>query len=325
MNLNTSPEYYFKISLKSSLKNVGMYRKFADKIQDIDTQILNSDNSKWTFKCYNRKKFKKIREHFEIKDEHYIKSLCDSDLIPGKKYIKSGAIFWKTLDNKYIIKTLKSKECKFLRQILKKYSHYIRNNNTYLVKIYGMYRITLPHTDIRFMIMNNIFEYDLPFDNIFDLKGTTEERFADENDTELKDINFTERQNSLHFNKTDYSEFLETIEKDSSFLSKELNIMDYSFLLSIIEFDNLDDVPQEIYNKNNIKFYHINDDCIRIHIFGIIDILQEWTVWKKCCSLYKKFYYRCLCCNQTVEIDSEKPNIYHARFIEFIENNTESN
>ena len=99
--------------------------------------------------------------------------------------------------------------------------------------------------------------------------------------------------------------------------------MDYSFLVSIIKFNKIDDIPKEIYNKNNIKFYSDNNST-RIQIFGIIDILQEWTTWKRCCSLYKKFYYRCLYCNQTIEIDSEKPKIYHKRFIEFIENNTKS-
>ena len=68
MNVNTTPEYYFKISLQSSLKNIGIYRKFIDKVQDIDTNIIKSDNSEWRFKCYNRKKFLKIREHFNIND-----------------------------------------------------------------------------------------------------------------------------------------------------------------------------------------------------------------------------------------------------------------
>ena len=324
MNVNTTPEYYFKIGLNSSLKNVGIYRKLVDKVQDIDTHIITSDNSQWRFKCYNRNKFCKIREHFNINDENYIKSLCEQDLIPGKKYEKSGATFWKTSDKKYIIKTIKRKECKFLRQILKKYSNYIRTNNTYLVRIYGIYRITLHNTDIRFIIMNNIFEYDIPLDNIFDLKGTTEERFADEGSIELNDINFIEIKNSFYFNKTDYSEFLETVKKDSLFLSKELNIMDYSFLVSIKEFQNNESIPKDIYNKNNIKFDY-TEHSTKIQIFGIIDILQEWTTWKKCCSLYKKFYYRCLYCNQTVEIDSEKPSIYHNRFIKFIENNTKLN
>jgi len=326
MNINTTPEYYFKISLKSSLKNAGIYRKIIDKVQDIDTHFIKSesDNSEWRFKCYNRKKFIKIREHYNINDEDYIKSLCNQDLILGKKYEKSGATFWKTNDKKYLIKTVTARECKFLRQILKRYSNYIRTNNTYLVRIYGMYRITLSNTDIRFIIMNNIFEYDIPLNHIYDLKGTTEERFADENGIELKDINFIKRKNSFYFDKTDYSEFLTTMKKDSLFLSKELNIMDYSFLVSIIEFNTSDHIPKEMYNKNNIKFNY-DDELIKIQIFGIIDILQEWTTWKKCCSLYKKFYYRCLCCNQRVEIDSEKPNIYHKRFIEFIENNTKSN
>ena len=44
--------------------------------------------------------------------------------------------------------------------------------------------------------MNNIFQYEINIENIFDLKGTTEERYVSEQNIELKDINFTKRKNS---------------------------------------------------------------------------------------------------------------------------------
>ena len=103
---NTTPEYYFKIGLNSSLKNVGIYRKLVDKVQDIDTHIITSDNSQWKFKCYNGDRFEKIRNFYGIELNYYINSLCNENMISGRIYPKSGAKFWKTSDNKYIVKTI---------------------------------------------------------------------------------------------------------------------------------------------------------------------------------------------------------------------------
>jgi len=315
-------EHYFKLGLQSSFKNVGKYRKIVDKFQHIDTYKLKYDTSKWTFKCYNRTIFEKIREHYGINSNIYMESLCNENMIMGKTYPKSGAKFWKTSNNKYIIKTITKSECKFLRSILKKYSNYIQNNDTYITKIFGMYRIVLPHLDYRFIIMNNIFEHSLKMDNIFDLKGTTEERFTknEEQEVELKDMNFIERKFSFTFDEDDYNKFLSTIRNDSTFL-KNLNIMDYSLLVGVLKYKKLEDVPKNLLNHHNVKI-NISEIEIKLYIFGIIDILQEWTLWKKCCRIYKKCYYHICCCNCLIEIDSEKPCIYHKRFIHFITRNT---
>lgn len=316
---HNTTEHFLKLGLQSSLKNTGIYRKIVDKIQHIDTYNLKSDDYEWKFKCYNRSRFEKIRSFFKVDLNSYIQSLCGENMIGGKTYPKSGAKFWKTSDNKYIVKTITKKECKFFRSILKKYSNYIQNN-TYLVKIFGMYRITLSNFDSRFIIMNNIFCYDMDIDNIFDLKGTTEERYANEKSIELKDINFIKRNNSFILSNQDHTQFINTIMKDTNFLNT-LNIMDYSLIVAIIEYDSIYDVPKILFDTNNIKICSI-EQKIRVYIFGIVDILQEWTLWKRCCGFWKKFYYRILLCDKQIEIDSEKPSIYQKRFIEFIKKNS---
>jgi len=320
MNINYSTEHYLKIGLQSSLKNIGIYRKFADKIQKIDTYKLKCNNFDWKFKCYNKVKFEKIRNFYGIESNYYINSLCTENIISGKTYPKSGAKFWKTSDNKYIVKTITKNECKFFRHILKKYSNYIQENNTYLVKILGLYRIILPNFDSRFIIMNNIFEHKIKIDNIFDLKGTTEERFENDENLELKDINFTNRNNSFILQQNDHNEFITTIVNDTQFL-KDMIIMDYSLIVAIIEYDLYENIPKEFFEKKNIKIC-VSENDIKIYIFGIIDFFQKWTLWKRCCGVWKKMYYRILCCDQYTEIDSENPYIYRNRFINFIKKNS---
>jgi hypothetical protein len=316
---DNTTEHFLKLGLQSSLKNTGIYRKIVDKIQNIDTYNLNSDNYEWKFKCYNRNRFKKIRIFFKIDLNSYIQSLCNENMISGKTYPKSGAKFWKTADNKYIVKTITKKECKFFRGILKRYSNHVKDD-TYLVKIFGMYRITLSNFDSRFIIMNNIFRYEMNIDNIFDLKGTTEERYANEKSVELKDMNFIKRNNSFILSNQDHTQFIATIMNDTNFLNN-MNIMDYSLVVAIIEYDSIHNVPKIFFDTNNIKMCFIKKK-IRVYIFGIVDILQEWTLWKRCCGFWKKFYYRFLLCDKLIEIDSEKPSIYRERFIEFIKKNT---
>jgi len=316
---DNTTEHFLKLGLQSSLKNIGIYRKIVDKIQHIDTYNLKCNDYEWKFKCYNRTRFEKIRNLFRIDLNSYIQSLCDQNMITGKIYPKSGSKFWRTYDNKYIVKTITKKECKFLRSILKRYSNHIKDN-TYLVKIFGIYRITLSNFDSRFIIMNNIFQYEINIENIFDLKGTTEERYVSEQNIELKDINFTKRKNSFTLSNDDYTQFINTITNDTNFLNT-MNIMDYSLVVAIIEYDSINNIPKLLFGINNVKICII-EKKVRVYIFGIVDILQEWTLWKRCCGFWKKFYYHFLLCNKIIEIDSEKPSIYQKRFVEFIKKNT---
>ena len=110
---------------------------------------------------------------------------------------------------------------------------------------------------------------------------------------------------------------------DTNFLNN-MNIMDYSLIVSINEYDSIYDVPKIFFNVNNIKICVV-EKKVKVYIFGIVDILQEWTLWKRCCKIWKKFYYCILICDKTIEIDSEEPTIYRKRFIEFIKKNTKIN
>ena len=144
--------------------------------------------------------------------------------------------------------------------------------------------------------------------------------FENDENLELKDINFIKRNNNFILLPNDHNEFITTIINDTKFL-KDMTIMDYSLIVAIIKYDLYENIPKEFLEKKNIKIF-VSKDNIKIYIFGIVDILQKWTVWKRCCGIWKKFYYRILHCDQFTEIDSENPYIYRKRFINFIKKNT---
>lgn len=55
---------------------------------------------------------------------------------------KSGSFFYYTADGKYMLKTIRYKEYKFLREILKDYYNYIRSNpETLITRFYGLHKL----------------------------------------------------------------------------------------------------------------------------------------------------------------------------------------
>lgn len=55
---------------------------------------------------------------------------------------KSGSFFYYTADGKYMLKTIKYREYKFLRSILKDYYEYLKQNpKTLITKFYGLHKL----------------------------------------------------------------------------------------------------------------------------------------------------------------------------------------
>lgn len=78
------------------------------------------------FKDYCPMVFKNIRNMFGIDEIEFLEDICgDSSLRMMNTPGKSGAIFFMSNDMRYIIKTIKKSEVKFLRVIL---PHYYKVN-----------------------------------------------------------------------------------------------------------------------------------------------------------------------------------------------------
>jgi 1-phosphatidylinositol-4-phosphate 5-kinase len=194
------------------------------------------------FKDYAPWVFRELREdHFHLDPADYLLSLTAQYILselgsPGK----SGSFFYFSRDYRFIIKTIRHSEHKFLRSILKRYHAHVRANpHTLLSRFYGLHRVKLPRgRKIHFVIMNNLFPAHKDIHETYDLKGSTigriypEERARENPRAVLKDLNWIERGKELAFGPEKRALLTEQLRRDAEFL-KELQVMDYSLLVGI--------------------------------------------------------------------------------------------
>ena len=152
---------------------------------------------------------------------------------------KSGQFFFYSHDGRYLIKTQTNEENKFMKRILPHYYRYVTENpHTFLVRIYGMHRVKMYHLHrkVHYVIMGSVFDSPSEINTIYDLKGSLVGRSATQAEREkggvLKDNDLIADGVKLKLGSK-REDFLAQIEKDATFLS-ELNIMDYSLLVSAI-------------------------------------------------------------------------------------------
>ena len=154
---------------------------------------------------------------------------------------RSGNFFLNSHDKKYIIKTIDKEEVEVIRQnfLLNLYNHFLKNPNSYIGRIYGLFDITMniglsSLKKIYFIVMRNV--YGIFNENIlciYDIKGSRLNRKTNynlNNNSVLKDIDFHEIEKYLLITKNDQKKIFEIGKNDSIFF-KNLGIMDYSLLI----------------------------------------------------------------------------------------------
>ncbi|KAI6006139.1 hypothetical protein EDD15DRAFT_2384705 [Pisolithus albus] len=139
----------------------------------------------------------------------YSFDIVGNELTPSAKYdFKFNGlctmvwfVFLLSRDYRFIIKTIRHSEQKFLLSVLKKYYAHVKNNpHTLLSRFYGLHRVKLPRgRKIHFVIMNNLFPPHKDIHETFDLKGSTVGRLYPEEKAQknpravLKDLNWIDR------------------------------------------------------------------------------------------------------------------------------------
>ena len=144
---------------------------------------------------------------------------------------KSGSFFYFSRDYRFIIKTIRHEEHKFLRSVLKDYVNHVRNNpHTLLSRFYGLHRVKMPHgRKIHFVIMNNLFPPHRDIHETYDLKGSTVGRYAPEDPPPapgeqpksskvLKDINWIKKGRRLELGPEKRALLTEQLRRDKEFL-----------------------------------------------------------------------------------------------------------
>ncbi len=184
---------------------------------------------------------------------------------------KSGSLFYYTRDGKFIVKTIKKDEYKFIKQIL---PDYFRHLKTYplslLPKFLGCYVLTRKvkkkRDKIYFIVMINVFATSKHIHIRYDLKGSrvgrrvlTGKRDAEimaKGDLALKDLDLEKRKEKMYIGeKNDI--LLKQIKNDADFLCK-IQANDYSLLLGI-HYINKEKKNKKfsstniIHNKTNIE------------------------------------------------------------------------
>lgn len=193
--------------------------------------------TKFEFKDYCPMVFRQIRRVFGIKPKPYLDSICDKNSLamlgtPGK----SGALFFFSQDGRFVLKTVTKKESKYFRIILPGYyQHVLNNKDTLLPRFYGLHRITPKGgKNVRFIVMNNVFQTSLKIHEKYDLKGSTLGRKASEKDLAkecpiFKDLDITQ---PITLAPPIALKLVTQIERDCEFL-KTWHVMDYSLLFGV--------------------------------------------------------------------------------------------
>ncbi|KAF8842465.1 SAICAR synthase-like protein [Paxillus ammoniavirescens] len=208
----------------------------------IGNELTPSAKYDFKFKDYAPWVFRELREdYFQLDPADYLLSLTAKYILselgsPGK----SGSFFYFSRDYRFIIKTIRHSEHKFLLSILKDYYNHVKDNpHTLLSRFYGLHRVKLPRgRKIHFVIMNNLFPPHKDIHETFDLKGSTvgreypEEKAQKNPRAVLKDNNWINRAKMLELGPEKRALLTEQLRRDSELL-KRVHVMDYSLLVGI--------------------------------------------------------------------------------------------
>jgi 1-phosphatidylinositol-4-phosphate 5-kinase len=230
----------------------------------VGNELTPSAKYDFKFKDYAPWVFRTLREdHFQIDPADYLLSLTAKYILselgsPGK----SGSFFYFSRDYRFIIKTIRHAEHKFLLSILKQYyTHVQENPHTLLSRFYGLHRVKLPRgRKIHFVIMNNLFPPHKDIHETFDLKGSTvgreypEEKAAKNPRAVLKDNNWINRGKKLETGPEKRALLTEQLRRDSEFLER-ISVMDYSLLVGI---HNLKRGNRDNVRRNTLKVFSVS-------------------------------------------------------------------
>ncbi|KAF8155900.1 hypothetical protein B0H34DRAFT_660090 [Crassisporium funariophilum] len=230
----------------------------------VGNELTPSAKYDFKFKDYAPWVFRTLREDsFQLDPADYLLSLTSKYILselgsPGK----SGSFFYFSRDYRFIIKTIRHSEHKFLLSILKQYYAHVQSNpHTLLSRFYGLHRVKLPRgRKIHFVIMNNLFPPHKDVHETYDLKGSTvgreypEDKAAKNPRAVLKDLNWINRGKILELGPEKQALLTEQLRRDAEFL-KGIYVMDYSLLIGI---HNMQRGNRDNVRKNTLKVFSPN-------------------------------------------------------------------
>lgn len=299
----------------------------------------------FTFKWYAPIIFHYFRELYEIHSADYLKSFCSSPLKELSNSGASGSLFFKTHDDKFIMKTLQKAENEFLQDLLPGYHlNFNQNPSTLLPKFFGLYRYqshaihvtknisSTKVKNIRLIAMNNLIPSGIEIHEKYDLKGSTHNRRASEDEKikskpTFKDLDFLNKHpKGIYLQFGVYRQLTETLQRDCRVL-QSFKIMDYSLLMGLHYvspeektkegtfvqrlFSAVGKAKNDFISKGIIPG-QTQDQKDVILFIGIIDILQSYRWLKKLEYTAKSLLH------DPITISVNRPGFYATRFLNFM-------
>ena len=246
--------------------------------------------------------FNNIRLYLGYDKEDFISSISPQDFITelmiSNQTIfeelcstgKSGSLFYYTRDGKFIVKTIKKDEYKFIKQILPEYFQHLKTYPLSLLpKFLGCYvltrKIKKKRDKIYFIVMINVFATSRHIHIRYDLKGSRIGRrvLTGKRDTEimakgdlaLKDLDLEKRKEKMYIGeKNDI--LLKQIKNDADFLCK-IQANDYSLLLGI-----------HYINKEKKNFHYSSSNILNIKTNIEDSLYRESSLSGKSCDSRKE-------------------------------------
>lgn len=273
-------------------------------------------------------RFQELRRSLGLAEEVYWSSLCDGELTGGMTQAsgKSGALFWVSHDKLLVLKTCTRSELSTLLVYLERYGrHFATYKNSLLCRLYGAYEFRGHRQSFVVVVMNNIFAGKFEPHVIYDLKGTTEDRWVNPSPgAVLKDLNFADKVIGISDQKQK-TDLIYTLKRDTKFL-KEQTVIDYSICLGVHYCDGdshppMDELmpspgiwsPLAVIPGFEPKFQStlVRDQPSRrvVYFIGIIDVLQRYDV-KKAAA----YFIKSMSLGWVHEIDTARPADYARRF-----------
>ncbi|KAL3120608.1 hypothetical protein niasHT_007900 [Heterodera trifolii] len=282
------------------------------------------------FKTYAPIAFRYFRELFNIKPADFLRSLCTQPLRELSNPGASGSIFYVSMDDKFIIKTIQHKEAEFLRKLLPGYYMNLHQNpRTLLPKFFGLFCYQSLGKNIRLLVMNNLLPQSVQMHHKFDLKGSTYKRFASENERAkgtptLKDLDFNQEfPNGIMLDSQVFDALLDVIKRDCLVL-ESFKIMDYSLLMGVHNVDEDEsDFEQPMsssssehlqplgFGEGEVPARNAKGERLILYL-GIIDILQSYRLFKKIEHTWKSVLH------DGESISVTNPGFYALRFQTFV-------
>jgi hypothetical protein len=268
-------------------------------------------DSEWDVHDYFPVLCKHLRTLYGIEEETYIKSwtIPPALLSPSTGAGRSGSLFQKSNDKRFIFKTIPGDEFTTLVSLFPAYyAHMSQQENSLIAPVFGVLMFDNVEQDDTYyvIILNNVCNFT-PFTppeftdfKVFDLKGRVPKpghfvRIPSIGSI-LKDNNL-DRQFYLPMRNLDL--FHKQLKTDVKFLS-EHNLMDYSLLIGVAsrnpeQLHNSAWAPMSLPYVTSVRsVFHCvgggtprDNDCSEIYFLGIIDYLTHYGKRKTIANAFK--------------------------------------